>query len=317
MSPKRMAIPAVLIVLYGLVPLALGDNFYLYSLLIAALVIAAVATAWSLLSNLGGMMSFGHAAFFGVGAYTSALLSMQWHLPVLLSMVIAAACTALISLAMLPALRLSGAHFALAILAYAHIFRIIATEWRSLTGGAGGLTAIPDLPVILGVDLSSNTGSYLFILTLVLLFVIAYHLISKSHYGMALKAMHESEAATRVVGVNSNWLKTLMLLVSAFMTGLAGAFNAHHINFLEPSYAFDSSWTLIPIIAAICGGYRSITGPLVGAVVIYLLDQLIFKNLIPTGHQIILGAVLVIMIIYRPAGLVSLATFWKREPRHA
>ncbi|MGG4603571.1 branched-chain amino acid ABC transporter permease [Paenalcaligenes sp. Me131] len=314
---QRIWLVVLLVGFYVFVPLALGNNFYLYSLLIAALTIAAIATAWSLLSNLGGMMSFGHAAFFGVGAYTSALLTMQVGVPVLLSMLIAGVCTAVVAIVMLPTLRLSGPYFSLAILGYAHIFKIIATEWRSLTGGAGGLTGIPALPTFMGMDLGSNLGSYLLILTVVLLFIVAYYWLSKSYYGLALKAMHESETATRVIGVNSFWLKALMLFISAFMTGIVGAFNAHYINFLEPSYAFDSSWTLIPIIAAICGGYRSIIGPFVGAIVIYLMDQFVFKNLIPTGHQVILGMLLVGMIILRHSGLVSLIGGKKQGGAHA
>ena len=129
---------------------------------------------------------------------------------------------------------------------------------------------------------------------------------SASHYGIALRAMHDSEDATRVVGVNSTLLKALMLFVSAFMTGVVGAFNVHYINFLEPDYAFSGLWVTLPIVAAIFGGYRTIVGPLAGAVILYLIDQLVFKNLIPSGHQLILGALLVAMIIFSPGGLVPL-----------
>ena len=118
--------------------------------------------------------------------------------------------------------------------------------------------------------------------------------------------MHESEDATRVVGVNSTLLKGLMLLVSAFMCGMVGAFNAHYINFLEPDYAFSGIWVTLPIVAAIFGGYRTITGPVVGAVVVYLIDQLILKNIIPSGHQLVLGVLLVAMIVFSPDGLISL-----------
>ena len=103
-----------------------------------------------------------------------------------------------------------------------------------------------------------------------------------------------------------------MLFLSAFMTGVMGAFNAHYINFLDPDYAFSGLWTMLPIVAAIFGGYRTITGPLIGAVVIYLLDQLVFKELMPIGHQIVLGALLGAMILFAPEALLSL--FAKRAP---
>jgi len=223
-----------------------------------------------------------------------------------IAMTCAGVCAALAAVLILPALRLTGAYFALAVLAYAHIFRIVATEWASLTGGAGGIGSIPRLPSLLGYDFGSKIGTYWVALTLVLVFAMLYWRIRESDQGLALRAMQHSEQATRVVGVNSVWLKSLMLFLSAFMTGVMGAFNAHAIGFLEPDYAFSGLWTMLPIVAAIFGGYRSIVGPLVGAIVIYLLDQLVFKEVMPVGHQIVLGALLVLMILWSPDGLVPL-----------
>jgi branched-chain amino acid transport system permease protein len=291
---------------YVAVPLLLGSNNYVMSLVVAAMIIGGIALAWALLGNLGGMVSFGHSAFFGVGAYVSALLTMKAGVPVLAAMLLGGVGAVVASLVMLPVLRLKGPYFALAILAYAHIFKIIATEWSSVTGGSGGLASVPRFPEVMGFDLGSKSGSYLVILTVLLVFVAIYRAIRASHYGLALRAMHDSEDATRVVGVNSTLLKALMLFVSAFMTGVVGAFNVHYINFLEPGYAFSGLWVTLPIVAAIFGGYRTILGPLIGAVAVYLVDQLVFKNLIPSGHQLILGALLVAMIIFSPGGLVSL-----------
>ncbi|KAB8045243.1 branched-chain amino acid ABC transporter permease [Janthinobacterium aquaticum] len=291
---------------YVAVPLALGGNQYVMSMVVAALIIGGVALSWALLGNLGGMVSFGHSAFFGVGAYVSALTTVKLGVPVLPAMLLGGAGAAAAAVIMLPVLRLRGPYFALAILAYAHIFRILATEWSSVTGGAGGVANIPALPTVLGFDLASKNGAYLVVLTLVVLCMLAYSRIRASHYGLALRAMHDSEDATRVVGVNSTLLKGLMLLVSAFMAGLFGAFNAHYINFLEPDYAFNGLWVTLPIVAAIFGGYRTIPGPVLGAVVVYLVDQLVFKALIPTGHQLVLGLLLVAMIVFSPNGLLPL-----------
>ena len=291
---------------YVAVPLALGGNQYVMSMVVAALIIGGVALSWALLGNLGGMVSFGHSAFFGVGAYVSALSTVKLGVPVLPAMLLGGAGAAAAAVIMLPVLRLRGPYFALAILAYAHIFRILATEWSSVTGGAGGVANIPALPIVLGYDLASKNGAYLVVLTQVVLCMLAYSRIRASHYGLALRAMHDSEDATRVVGVNSTLLKGLMLLVSAFMAGLFGAFNAHYINFLEPDYAFNGLWVTLPIVAAIFGGYRTIPGPVLGAVVVYLVDQLVFKALIPTGHQLVLGLLLVAMIVFSPNGLLPL-----------
>jgi branched-chain amino acid transport system permease protein len=215
----------------------------------------------------------------------------------------------------MPVLRLRGPYFALAILAYAHIFRILATEWSSVTGGSGGVAGIPPFPILFGFDFGTKTGAYLIALSLVVLFALAYARIRASYYGIALRAMHDSEDATRVVGVNSTLLKGAMLMVSAFMAGVFGAVNAHYINFLEPDYAFSALWVTLPIVAAIFGGYRTISGPVIGALVVYLVDQLVFKPIMPTGHQLVLGVLLVAMIVFSPSGLMSLLK--KRAVPHA
>ena len=314
----RIAYAAALaLVLYAGVPYALAGNLYLMSMIAAALTIGGIALAWALLGNLGGLVSFGHAAFFGVGAYASALLVMKAGWPIALAVVAGGAFAALSAVLVLPALRLRGPYFALAVLAYAHIFRIVATEWKGLTNGAGGLSNIPRFPVVAGYDFSTKTGGYWIVLTLVLAFVVVYWRVRKSHYGTALRAMHHSEEATRAVGVNSTLLKALMLFLSAFMTGVMGAFNAHYINFLEPDYAFSGLWTMLPIVAAIFGGYRTLFGPIIGAVVVYLVDQLVFKSVMPIGHQIVLGALLAAMILFSPGGLLPMLTRRRARTQHA
>ncbi len=300
--------------LYVLVPFALRGNLYLMSLVVASLTIGGIAVAWALLGNLGGLISFGHAAFFGIGSYASAILVMKSGWPIFPAMLAGGICASLAAVLVLPALRLKGPYFALAVLAYAHIFRIVATEWKALTGGAGGIGSIPRFPVLLGFDFASKTGAYWIILSLVLAFALIHFYVRNSDYGLALRAMHDSEEATRAVGVNSLLLKAMMLFLSAFMTGMVGAFNAHYINFLEPDYAFSGLWTMLPIVAAIFGGYRTITGPLVGAVVVYLLDQLVFKAVMPIGHQIMLGAMLGAMILWNAGGLLpAIAGWWRRH----
>jgi branched-chain amino acid transport system permease protein len=301
------SLPALLILAVAIaVPLAFGGNSYVMGLMVSGLIVAGVALAWALLGNLGGMVSFGHAAFFGVGAYTSAILSAKFGLPVPLALLAGACGAALCSVAMLPALRLSGPYFALAILAYAHIFKILATEATSITGGSAGFQRFPPLPTILGLDLSSRVGSYCLLVVLVAICAAIYLAVKRSHVGTALRAMAESEDATRVVGVNATLLKAWMLLLSAFITGLFGAMNAHIINFLEPDYAFSASWSILPIIAAIFGGYRTILGPVAGAVLIYLFDQIIAKELLPVGHEILLGVLLAGMILIAPNGLFGM-----------
>ena len=303
--PLLMA--GAMLVLAGL-PLVTGASPYLLGLLISALILSGLALSWALLGNLGGMVSFGHAAFFGVGSYASALLAGKLGVPVLLAIPLGAVVATVMSLAMLPALRLSGPYFALAILAYAQIFRILATELDWLTGGSAGLQRYPGLPEFLGFNLASREGSYVLVLLAVVLSALVYTAIRRSHTGTALRAIADSEDATRVVGVNATLLKTWMLLLSAFIAGIFGALNAHIIGFLEPDYAFSGTWSVMPIIAAVFGGYRTVLGPVLGAVVIYLFDQVFAKSLIPVGHQILLGVLLAIMVLVAPNGLAGLVS---------
>ncbi|GAB2844540.1 branched-chain amino acid ABC transporter permease [Pseudoduganella ginsengisoli] len=304
---------AAALLLLAAVVLAWGGNPYVMSITIAALVTGGVALAWALLGNLGGMVSFGHAAFAGAGAYVSALCTLRLGVPVPAGIVLGALGAAISALAMLPALRLRGPYFALAILAYAHIFKIIATEWTSVTRGAAGLSGIPPLPVLPGLD--AKASACLLAGLLVLAFALVYQFIRASHAGLALRAMHASEDATRVLGVNSTLLKGMMLLVSAAMAGAAGAFNVHYIGFLEPDYAFGATWVTLPIVAAIFGGYRTLAGPVIGALAVSLADQLLFKEWLPTGHQFLLGVLLVAMILASPGGLLPLADKMLRRLR--
>ncbi|MBA4789916.1 MAG: branched-chain amino acid ABC transporter permease [Pseudomonadota bacterium] len=318
-SPLRSFGLIAALVALGLVPLLAGAGNYLLGLLISALILAGLSLSWALLGNLGGMVSFGHAAFFGVGSYASALLAAKLGVPVLIAIPLAGLLAAASALAMLPALRLSGPYFALAILAYAQIFRILATEATWLTGGAAGLQRFPGLPTVFGLNLADRAGAYGLVLLTVAAVAVVYVLIRRSHMGTALRAIAESEDATRVVGVNSFVLKTWMLLLSAFVAGVFGALNAHIIGFLEPDYAFSGIWSVMPIIAAVFGGYRTVLGPVVGAVVIYLFDQLVAKSLIPVGHQILLGILLAAMVLVAPNGMSELAgrLFRRTGGRHA
>ena len=303
---SRDALVIFALALVGLAPALFGASSYLLGLMITALIFAGLALSWSILGNLGGMVSFGHAAFVGVGAYASALLVARLGVPTLIAIPLGGVMAAAASLVMLPALRLSGPYFALAILAYAQIFRVLATEAAWLTGGASGLQRYPGLPKLGPLDLASREGAYALTLLLVALTALVYTLIRRSDMGAALRAIGESEDATRVVGVDSFALKARMLLLSAFIAGLFGALNAHVIGFLEPDYAFGGGWSVMPIIASVFGGYRSVLGPVFGAVVIYLFDQLIAKAFIPVGHEILLGALLAAMILIAPNGMASL-----------
>lgn len=308
-----------LVVIIGVTPFFLND-YYLMTM-ISSLVIAGLALSWAMLSNLGGMTSFGHAAFFGIASYATTILSMRYGLPIFLVIPFAGVVASLSSILMLPIIRLSGSYFALAILAYSQIFYTLSVELRELTNGSAGISSIPSLPKIFGVDFSQRIGAFFLMLLIILAIVLVYNLILKSKSGLALKAISESEDACLVVGVNVVRLKFYILLLSAFIAGIIGAFNTHLVGSINPDDAFSSNWSLLPIIAAIFGGSRTLWGPVIGAVVVYLFDQIVAKEFFAAvfntsvGHQIILGILLAILILIAPNGLLSI--FTKNRKAHA
>lgn len=308
-----------LVLIIGVTPFYLND-YYLMTM-ISSLVIAGLALSWAMLSNLGGMTSFGHAAFFGIASYATTILSMRYGLPIFLAIPFAGVVASLSAILMLPIIRLSGSYFALAILAYSQIFYTLSVELPELTNGSAGISSIPSLPKIFGVDFSQRIGAFFLMLLIILAIVLVYNLILKSKSGLALKAISESEDACLVVGVNVVRLKFYILLLSAFIAGIIGAFNTHLVGSINPDDAFSSNWSLLPIIAAIFGGSRTLWGPVIGAVVVYLFDQIVAKEFFAAvfntsvGHQIILGILLAVLILIAPNGLLSI--FTKNRKAHA
>jgi branched-chain amino acid transport system permease protein len=288
------------------IPLALGRSDYVMGIVVAALTVAAIALSWAMLGNLGGLVSFGHSAFFGIGAYVSALLSLRLGLSPYLGIAAGGVAAALSAVLAIPALRLRGPFFAMAMLAYAQIFRIVVTEWRSLTLGSAGVLDIPRFPPILGLRMDGKVGGYALIVLILTVVALAYRAIRRSVYGLALVGMRAEDVASQAIGVPTHLLKTAMLLLSALATGAVGAFHAHFLNFLSPAYAFSMEWVVLPVAAAIFGGYRYILGPVIGGLVIYCLDQLVFKAIIPEGHQILLGVMLVVTVIVSTDGIAAL-----------
>jgi branched-chain amino acid transport system permease protein len=293
------------------VPVVFGGSDYVMGIVVAALTVAAIALAWAMLGNLGGLISFGHSAFFGIGAYASALLSMKLGVSPYLGVLAGGVAAALSAILAIPALRLHGPFFAMAMLAYAQIFRIVVTEWKSVTSGAIGLLSIPGFSPILGFPMNGKVGGYVILIVIASAIALVYFAIRRSVYGLALIAMHGEDAASQALGVPTHRLKTGMLLLSALATGMIGAFHAHFLNFLSPGYAFSMEWVILPIAAGIFGGYKRILGPILGGIVIYCLDQLVFKALIPEGHQVLLGVVLVVTVVVSTDGIAALPGRWR------
>ena len=289
----------------ALLPVALSFNPYYLSILVSALVLGAVAIAWNVLGGLCGQVSFGHAGFFGVGAYASAVLAMKADLSPVVAMPAAGLLGVLAALIIgLPAFKLRGPYFALAILGFAEILKLVALNLDDVTGGSQGIFGVPPPPALRLGGLCGQVsfghagffgaGAYA-----------SAVLLRRSRVGVAMATVHADEEAAAGIGVPVLRTKVLALSISAFFTALLGAFFAHYVHYLAPDSAFDPSWSIMPIVAALFGGMTTLIGPAVGALVITGLDEFLFKRLFDTGHQLFFGLLLAAVIVWAPSGLLG------------
>ena len=295
---------AILLVL----PLLAGGNDYVLQVFTHALLLATLALAWNIL-GVSGSISLGHAAFFGVGAYTSALLSLDLGVSSWATIPMAGLSAMAVAVFLwLFCHRLRGAYFALATLAFVEIPRVLTDNWNGLTRGSLGLVGLPGLPALrLGshhFDLgASPIGSYYFVLVYGLLLLAMVALIFRSNLGLALQAIREEETAAESLGIQVQRYRLLALLLSALFSGITGACYAHLIRYIEPGMVYGLHFSAIPVIFAICGGRFTILGPALAALVLYPLDQFLFHPLLPAGHEFLYGAVIILAILFLPSGI--------------
>ncbi len=297
--------------LFFTLPVLVQSSHYILQVFTHALLLASLALAWNLLGACGSI-SLGHAAFFGAGAYASALLSLDLGLSLWVSIPMAGLiATGLGAVMGLICMRLRGAYFALATLAFVEIPWVITDNWDALTRGSLGLVGISGFPSFNIRAFHINFGSgiivsyYLvFVYFMILLGLVA--LVFRSNIGLALQAIREEEIAAEAVGIHVRRYRMLSLLMSAFFTGVCGACYAHLVRYIEPGLVYGLYFSAVPMIFAICGGRFTILGPAVAAMVLYPMDQFVFHPLLPAGHEFLYGAVLILTVLLLPNG------FWGR-----
>jgi branched-chain amino acid transport system permease protein len=290
-----------------LLPVLVRHDDYILQVFTHALLLATLALAWNIL-GISGSISLGHAAFFGAGAYTSALLSLECGLSPWLTIPLGGLLSTGLGLVMsMVCLRLRGAYFALATLAFVEIPRVITDNWDWLTRGSLGLVGLPGLPSLhLGSRSfhigSSVTASYYLVFVYALFLSCLVGFIFRSNLGIALQAAREEEVAAQSVGIRVERFRLFSLLVSAFFAGVTGACYAHLVRYIGPELVYGIHFSAAPMIFALCGGRFTIVGPALAALILYPMDQFIFHPLLPAGHEFLYGAVLVLVVIYMPRG---------------
>lgn len=288
-------------------PLIVGQSGYMISIFVMICVYAITAMALDLLTGFGGQVSIGHAGFLAIGGYSVAILTTKLGLPFLLVLPLSGVITGIIGLLIgLPAVRLSGNFLAVVSLGFGLSIPQIALNWDSLTGGYSGMPL--SRPAWL---LNDNQFIYVIILMTILVTWLLHNIL-KSRMGRAFTAIRESEIAAQATGINVPFYKTLMFVISAFFTGVAGGLYGYWFGFVSPNdFTAFTSFLLLGMI--VVGGLASIPGAIIGAIVFTVLPELT-KSFIGLTN-IIIGLAIVLVILFRPNGLLSLLGLFKKNSR--
>lgn len=315
---KRAAIAIALVLLLAIPWLA--PNPFFVHLAITVLMWTLLGLSWNLLGGYAGQVSFGHAAFFGVGAYTTMLLYLKLGLAPWYGILVGGLLSALVSLPFgYLCFRLRGPYFSLATLAVAEIIRLVALNWESLTAGPVGLliTTLPAVSLFGGpIDWESKTPFFYLIALLAVAGMLATHAVSRSRLGAYLGAIREDEDAAESVGIDTVRAKSATLSASAFLAGVAGGFYGVYFRYVDPDAVFPIAVSIETVFIAVVGGLGTVIGPVVGAVFLTTLSE-IFRERFTAGHLIFYGLFMMLVIRYLPEGIWGRARrLWSsRSPR--
>jgi len=289
------------------VPLVVHSNVVL-NFMVVALLIALAGQGWNILGGYGGQYSFGHAAFFGTGAYVTAILQLRYGVNAWLGFAAGIAAGAVVgavigSLAFRAGLRSS--YFALVTLAFAEVLRILASV-APVTGAGVGLLIKLDVRAQ-SFQFQSRAAFYLVIVTLVAVVLIVTHLIERSRFGAWLIAVRENEDAAMALGVNAFAVKLGAMVLSAAVTAAAGCFYAQYFLFIDSGIAYGPWISIEALLTPIIGGVGTVLGPMVGALVVKGLGEgaTFITGDAPGLDLMIYGAVLILVIRFAPRGLVA------------
>jgi branched-chain amino acid transport system permease protein len=290
--------------------------------LMMTLYAALLALAWNLLGGFGGQFSFGHALFFGVGAYASVIAQVTHGVNAWAAFAFAIAAAALVG-ACVGALAfrygLRGSYFALVTLAFAEVFRILAVS-AGFTGGGVGMM-LPLQESIANLQFASRRGFVALVLGCVVAALLVAACLRHSRFGAQLQAVRDNEDAARAIGVDPRRTKLAATVVSAAFMGAAGAFYLQVFQYIDPGIAFGPHVSVEALVGAIVGGMGTLWGPVLGAAALHALAEgtrNLFGNL-PGLNLVIYGSVLVLIVMFMPRGLAgsgrSVRTWWQRRDR--
>ncbi len=299
-----IAIYACIALLVACFPAVVPSAYYRH-IFILALMWVVIGSSWNLLAGFTGQVSFGHAIFFGVGAYTAGLCVTKLQISAWWGMLLGGPISMLVGIVIgFICFRLRGPYFALATLAISEIFRLVAIFWRGLTEGMQGILIITTLPKVY---------YYYIALGLAAACVLAVYKVLHSKWGYYFVAIREDQDAAEALGISSFRYKSLSLMVSSFFTGLAGAFYMNYMGFIDPEVVFSLHYvSIMAILVGIIGGAGTLWGPPVGAFIMVGLQETFrssFFGLLPRwvseSHSFVFGLLVIFVIRYMANGVVG------------
>lgn len=283
-------------------------EYFLHILVIAGIYII-LTSSLNIILGFTGLSALGHAAFYCVGAYTSALLALNFGISPWFGLILGAIVAMIFGLIIgYPSLRLKGDYLALATFGFAIIVYSVAKNWVSLTRGPMGLPGIPGFSIF-GWELSQTWSYLLLVIIVVLLILFILRRIVDSPFGRILRGIREDEIATAVMGTNIDKYKIQAFLIGSFFAGIAGSLYAHYITFIDPS-SFTIMESITILLMVVFGGLGSLKGSIVGAVTLVVLPEILRFIGLPSSvaaplRQMIYGLLLVVLMIFRPKGIMG------------
>lgn len=287
----------------------LTQSPYVIKVLTIMLIFIMYSSAWNLLAY-SGQASLGHAAFFGLGGYASALISKSLALSPIVAVFLGGIASAILGLAVgVICLRLREWFLAMVTFGIPLIVQTLTvTSFAKLTGGWDGIPATRLMPP----SYTSFITEYYIILAFTIATILAINKIMKSKIGYALSAIRQNELEAKMLGIDVTRYKLIAFIISTYIAGVAGALEIHHIGYITPEiYGLDISFW--PIIYSISGGLGTLSGPIVGTVMITILWEFLKFFGLTFERYILIGGMLILVVIFLPKGLVSLRSFLTRE----
>ena len=307
MRELRLIIAFAIVV--ALLPLFVTSG-YVLNAVVMTLYATVLAQAWNILGGYGGQFSFGHALFFGTGAYAMAVLQVKfgWNawfaLPAAL---VAGAMIGAVTGALSFRYGLRGSYFALVTLAFAEVFRILANS-VDFTGAGVGLM-VPLKESAGDLQFAGKTGYLYFILAFALAGFLVSWWLKSSRYGAWLQAVRDNESAAAALGINVSRVKLIAITISGALMAAGGVFYAQYLHYIDPHLAYGPGVSIEALVGAIVGGMGTVWGPLLGATLLQVLGETT-RNLMgdaPGVNLVVYGAVLILMVTFLPRGIAGLA----------